>query len=350
MPYEDYDMTRLMFDQLGEGTYGAIFKIRRKSDDKNFALKLVDQRFAEMQNLIQEAHLQKQSKHENIANIEEYFVQEERLYIIMSLYEGDLSQLIEKYKSQNKQFSDDYILKIYLQLIQALNYLHKLQILHRDVKPQNMLLDEDLNIYLSDFGIARANEQDSGKTTNIGTQDYMSPELFESTSDYDYQPDIWASGVVLYQLMTLSLPFQSHKHQISCQFIVPKVNNQESQQHLAQLFPLIFREYKSRITSAQIIDYLNSDQDINQFQFKDLYSQKIYTQLSNKYKCVIVDKVIRRMLNLLQISDKNLITNIEQGLQVENDEVQQLGIQEGVTFNDEEIHQIRRIAICLLDI
>ena len=98
--------------------------------------------------------------------------------------------------------------KLYFQLISALNEAHKCGILHRDVKADNCLLDDKLNLKLCDFGIARDKNNTEEQTLRVGTYFYMSPELQGIIkSDFNYQPDVWAAGVLLYQLMHGEFPF-----------------------------------------------------------------------------------------------------------------------------------------------
>jgi serine/threonine-protein kinase len=130
----------------------------------------------------------------------------ERLVFVMEWVPGQtLLQLLR----QGMQFGEDAALYIVLQAGKALQYLHGKGILHRDVKPDNILLTRDNTVKLIDLGFATALGEDEGSAsdTTLGTAAYMSPEQARGTGDLDVRSDIYSLGATLYQIVVGELPF-----------------------------------------------------------------------------------------------------------------------------------------------
>eukprot|EP00051_Salpingoeca_urceolata_P009052 m.110999 g.110999 ORF g.110999 m.110999 type:complete len:796 (-) comp16095_c0_seq1:69-2456(-) len=146
--------------------------------------------------------------HINIIRLIESFSEDGVLHIVMDYAEmGDLSHAIEKKSAANKRFSEDLVMNWFIQLAMALKYIHDKNILHRDIKSQNVFLTKDGILKLGDFGIARALSTETAfAKTMIGTPYNMSPELCEDRP-YDKKSDIWAFGCLLYELLTLRHAF-----------------------------------------------------------------------------------------------------------------------------------------------
>ncbi|OQS07130.1 ubiquinone biosynthesis protein COQ9 [Thraustotheca clavata] len=119
---------------------------------------------------------------------------------------GDLHELIEKQASENR-ISEVHIIRLFVQVCLALKHLHDNNILHRDIKPQNIFLTSSGIVKLGDFGISKALKSGINVAqTQIGTPLYLSPEICQG-EDYDFKSDIWGLGCVLHELLTLSPPF-----------------------------------------------------------------------------------------------------------------------------------------------
>jgi NIMA (never in mitosis gene a)-related kinase len=123
---------------------------------------------------------------------------------------GDMTSLIKRCKKENDYVAEDVIWKIFMQLILALKECHvrkDQKIIHRDIKPGNVFLDAENNVKLGDFGLSRVVSMESEYVaTNVGTPYYMSPEQVEETQ-YNEKTDIWSTGAVLYEIITLRPPF-----------------------------------------------------------------------------------------------------------------------------------------------
>ena len=163
-----------------------------------------------------EASIMKKLFHPNVISFKEVFkdVKLDYFYIVMEYAnDGDLSKKIKFQKSKNygeKYFSEEKILQYFYQICRGLQYIHSKNIIHRDIKSQNIFLMKNGKIKIGDFGIAKAlTNTKNNATTIIGTPYYFSPEIINGES-YNYKTDIWSLGVVLYELCCLKLPFESN--------------------------------------------------------------------------------------------------------------------------------------------
>lgn len=149
-------------------------------------------------------------KHPNIIEIQGMFATESRAYIFMELASNTVTEYLNKRKGY---LSEQRVRYWFKQLLFAVEYLHHRKIAHRDLKTDNLILDRNDNLKLTDFGFACfVTDQESKKpklnATNCGTFEYMAPEVTEQ-SVYDAQlSDMWSCGIILYELLTKKLPFQ----------------------------------------------------------------------------------------------------------------------------------------------
>ncbi|CAL4075819.1 unnamed protein product, partial [Meganyctiphanes norvegica] len=197
--------------EIGQGSYGTVWLVKRQRDSKQLVLKTVDLRNAsikEIEAARQEVVLLSRLKHPNIVSYKGSFELENQLHLLMSFCEGgDLQRCIKQQKGKN--FTEEKIIRWFIQITMALQYLHQNNILHRDLKTQNIFLTIIGLIKLGDFGVCRVldNSVDMA-TTMIGTPYYMSPELFAGVP-YNHKSDMWSLGCCLYELVTLKNAFQA---------------------------------------------------------------------------------------------------------------------------------------------
>lgn len=194
--------------KLGRGGFGEVWLAEKRSQfvTKKVAVKLPHDDQVNFDSIRQEATLwEEASGHPNVLPIidaEEYDGQ----VVIVSEYASGGS-LADKLKSEGK-LSIEQAIEMIMGVLSGLEYLHSKKIIHRDIKPQNILLQGETP-RLSDFGISRAMQTTAISSTIIGTDAYMSPEAYQGVRSI--QTDIWSVGVVLYQLLNGYLPFpQEH--------------------------------------------------------------------------------------------------------------------------------------------
>ncbi|KAG2157024.1 kinase-like domain-containing protein [Suillus clintonianus] len=223
-------------DIIGNGSFGIIRKVRRKSDGQILARKELNfERMSERdrKQIVAEVNILKDLHNEHIVRYHDRHVDRDAgiLYILMEYCGGgDLSTVIKQAQKHNRPVPEDTIWNYFMQILLALHYCHhpggngrtgsgisegdakerRPQILHRDLKPDNVFLDQSNTVKLGDFGLSKALSQASFANTYVGTPYYMSPELMQERA-YDSKSDIWSLGCLIYELCALKPPFHEAK-------------------------------------------------------------------------------------------------------------------------------------------
>ncbi|KAK2184928.1 hypothetical protein NP493_249g12003 [Ridgeia piscesae] len=197
---------------IGRGSYGEVWLVKHKKDKKQYVLKKMDIHNAskrERKAAEQEAKLLSKLRHPNIVGYKDSFQANDGfLYIAMGFCEGgDLYTRLKQQKGTSLE--ERQLVEWFVQIAMALQYLHERNILHRDLKTQNIFLTKSKIIKVGDLGIARVLDSASDMaTTLIGTPYYMSPELF-SNKPYNHKSDVWALGCCVYEMATLKHAFNA---------------------------------------------------------------------------------------------------------------------------------------------
>ncbi|XP_066932219.1 serine/threonine-protein kinase 36-like [Clytia hemisphaerica] len=198
-----------VLDLIGEGSFGKVYKGRKKHTGQLVALKFIpknNRSQKELKNLHREIEIMSKLKHKNIVSLLDSFETEREVCVVIEYAEGELFQILE----DDLKIPEAQVQKIAAQLCEALYYLHSHRILHRDMKPQNILLTKTGDVKLCDFGFARAMSFQTLVLTSIkGTPLYMSPELVEE-KPYDHTSDLWSLGCILYELYVGNPPFYTN--------------------------------------------------------------------------------------------------------------------------------------------
>ncbi|GBP55695.1 hypothetical protein EVAR_18988_1 [Eumeta japonica] len=191
---------------IGEGSFGRVFKAERKDTNEIVALKVIRKKgrsTKDLKNLRQECDIQRQLNHPNIIRMIDSFDTETELVVVTEHAEKELHNVLAKEGCLNEKEAK----KITWDLVSALYYLHSHRVLHRDLKPQNVLLDNTGCAKLCDFGLARIMTNATHILTSIkGTPLYMAPELIDE-KPYDHQADLWSLGCIVYELLAGQPPF-----------------------------------------------------------------------------------------------------------------------------------------------
>jgi tRNA A-37 threonylcarbamoyl transferase component Bud32 len=199
-------------EQLGQGGMATVFKAYHASLDRYVAFKVLhpalntDQSFAAR--FQREARVVARLEHPNIVPVYDYAEHETRPYLVMKFIEGNTL----KARMDQGPLSADEIAKMVEAIGSALAYAHKKGVLHRDVKPSNVLLANDGSIYLADFGLARmaqSGESTLSSDTVMGTPQYISPEQAMGKADLDQRTDLYSFGVMLYEMVVGRVPFNA---------------------------------------------------------------------------------------------------------------------------------------------
>ena len=217
-----------IFSILGKGAMGIVYKALDPDIDRQVAIKTIrfdltsDTTDNEeiMQRFIREAQAAGRLSHPNIITIFDVGREKDLTYIVMQLIEGpSLQRLI----AQGEKFSIQEITKIMDQVCGALDYAHQHGIVHRDIKPGNILLDNARKPFICDFGVARVDTSTLTQSgTAVGTPSYMSPEQVMGKK-VDKRSDIFSLGCILYEFLTGRRPFEAE----SITTVIYKIINEE---------------------------------------------------------------------------------------------------------------------------
>ncbi|XP_073402417.1 serine/threonine-protein kinase 36 isoform X2 [Dendrobates tinctorius] len=198
-----------VLELIGEGSFGRVYKGRRKHSGEVVALKFIPKigrSEKELRGLKREIQIMRDLRHPNIVRMLDSCETEREVVVVTEYAEGELFQILE----DDGSLSEDLVKEVSAQLVSALYYLHSHRILHRDMKPQNILLGKDGTVKLCDFGFARELSLDTLMVRSIkGTPLYMSPELVLERP-YDHRSDLWALGCIVYELLVGTPPFYTH--------------------------------------------------------------------------------------------------------------------------------------------
>ena len=200
---------------LGKGAMGLVYEAFDPKMNRRVALKTIlkanlDETVARAysKRFEREARAAARINHPNIVQVFDSGEQGDVAFIVMEFVEG---RELQSFFDEGTRFATAEAVRIMQELLSALDMAHEAGIIHRDVKPSNVMLDKERRAKLMDFGVARINEPESttertATGTMVGTPSYMSPEQVQGMT-IDYRSDIFSAGILLYQLLTNEKPF-----------------------------------------------------------------------------------------------------------------------------------------------
>lgn len=195
-----------MLEAIGQGSFGRVFRGKCLLRGQVVALKFIPKRNKverELKSLRRECEIQRGLAHPNIVRMIDSFETENEVVAVSEYVPGQLFQLLES----NGPLREERVQQIACNLVSAIYYLHSHRILHRDIKPQNILLSSSGDAKLCDFGFSRKMGINTYVLTSVkGTPLYMAPELIEE-KPYDHNADLWSLGCILYELLLGKPPF-----------------------------------------------------------------------------------------------------------------------------------------------
>ncbi|XP_012936798.1 cyclin-dependent kinase-like 1 [Aplysia californica] len=189
--------------KIGEGSYGVVFKCRNRETSQLVAIK----KFVESEEdplikkiAMREIRMLKQLKHPNLVNLIEVFRRRKRLHLVFEYVDHTVLHELDRYP---RGVPEKMVQRIIYQTLLAVNFCHQHNTIHRDVKPENILITRNGQVKLCDFGFARVLTGPGGEYTDyVATRWYRAPELLVGDTQYGPPVDVWAIGCVFAELLT----------------------------------------------------------------------------------------------------------------------------------------------------
>jgi len=233
-----------IISEIGKGGMGVVYLAEHMTLKKRFAVKSLSSELTQdpqfRERFYQEAQNQALLDHPNIVQATDFFEENRQFFFVMEYVDGqDLGELIRtKGNLQEKE-----ALSILKDILQGLNLAHDKGIIHRDVKPSNILIDKSGRARIMDFGIAVmvGGQRLTATGTTVGSPCYMSPEQIIHPQNIDYRSDVYSAGIVLYEMLVGDVPFDAEtdyavqNQQVNTPTPDPCQRNPEISPELAQI-------------------------------------------------------------------------------------------------------------------
>ena len=296
---EDFEILML----LGEGAFGKVLKVRSKLDNNIYAMKIADLQKIEKEQdkhakelaATREVSFLPKLSHPHIIKYYNSFEKEPYKYIITEyIRNGDLCDLIDIHRELKQHFKEEDLWNIFYQCMDSLSYIHQAGIIHRDIKPLNIFIDDNMKVKIGDFGISALNpsqfktdkftytnsyfvneiEQLSSHDTCVGTSGFQAAEMMVKKGQYDQKIDVYAMGNTFFELLYLHSPLinseedKKLKYSETIKNIIYLMRQEDKNKRLSsqEAFDLIKKEYLKISKNSSIfslITCLNSFKEFN---------------------------------------------------------------------------------------
>ena len=198
---------------IGRGGFGKVWKVKCKLNNKCYAMKIMSKVKIIKKNSVKNINNEKKFlsilHNPFLVNMICSFQDNDNLYLVMDLLlGGDMRYHINKKAIYNRKIDENQLKFIAGCVLLGLNYIHENKIIHKDIKPENLVYDSEGYIHITDFGISKIYHPDNGKE-NSGTPGYMAPEVLFN-KDHDFCVDFFSLGVCLYELLMGKRPYHGH--------------------------------------------------------------------------------------------------------------------------------------------
>ncbi|XP_057170372.1 RAC-beta serine/threonine-protein kinase isoform X1 [Ursus arctos] len=206
----DFDYLKL----LGKGTFGKVILVREKASGRYYAMKILRKEVIiakdEVAHTVTESRVLQNTRHPFLTALKYAFQTHDRLCFVMEYANG--GELFF-HLSRERVFTEERARFYGAEIVSALEYLHSRDVVYRDIKLENLMLDKDGHIKITDFGLCKEGISDGATMkTFCGTPEYLAPEVLED-NDYGRAVDWWGLGVVMYEMMCGRLPFYNQDHE-----------------------------------------------------------------------------------------------------------------------------------------
>ncbi|KAI8379196.1 kinase-like domain-containing protein, partial [Radiomyces spectabilis] len=249
---------------LGKGNFGKVYLAEHRTTKEKVAIKVVDKRAFQKSDQIQHAESEQslceafatRMKHKHIVDVHEVIADDHSIYIVMEYMQG--GDLFEQIR-QSAYIAEPVARRWFREIMEAVHFIHSHGIVHRDLKPENVLIDKRQHLRLCDFGFGKkvAMQQQVLKTY-CGSPFYASPEMVTATPYKGPPVDMWSCGVILYLMLTGTLPFQASNmgqlfRKISvAQYTIPRSVSPDASNLIHRL---LCKNSRERITAIQCLQH-----------------------------------------------------------------------------------------------
>ena len=245
---------------LGKGTYGIVYKVQKINTNSVYVIKqipLSGLSEKERNEVEQEAKILHSINSNYVVKYYDSFKENENLNIVMEYCDGgDLNDFLIEKKKFGQPLEEPFIWKIFIKITIGLADIHKLKILHRDLKTLNIFLKQNFDIKIGDLGVAKVLSKNNFARTVIGTPYYLSPEICEE-KPYNDKSDVWALGCILYELCTFKHPFEARSQGALILKILNNkpepINNTFSKELNNIIYMLLDKNYDKRPSCIEIL-------------------------------------------------------------------------------------------------
>ena len=273
---------------IGKGSFSIIYKGYYIIDKKPIAIKKI--KYMGSININSEIDIMKKINHPNILKLYDVVEYKNNIYLVLEYCnQGDLQKYIE---SKETCYNDDYI----KQILNGLHYLYKKNIIHRDIKPNNILIHNNI-IKICDFGFSKEIENNDILNTFCGSPLYMAPEIFK-LHEYSIKSDIWSLGVIIYEIIYKKHPYPSNNKITLLQNIENNIIIPNECKYKYLLERMLDKNEYTRISWEELFDlfYKNMEKE-------EPVENKMITSSNSLY---LKSKPIKINLNKSVIEKKNI--------------------------------------------
>ncbi|XP_040298230.1 RAC-beta serine/threonine-protein kinase [Bufo bufo] len=288
----DFDYLKL----LGKGTFGKVILVREKATGRYYAMKILRKDVIiakdEVAHTVTESRVLQNTRHPFLTALKYAFQTSDRLCFVMEYANG--GELFF-HLSRERVFTEDRARFYGAEIVSALEYLHSRNVVYRDIKLENLMLDKDGHVKITDFGLCKEGITDGATMrTFCGTPEYLAPEVLED-NDYGRAVDWWGLGVVMYEMMCGRLPFYNQDHERLFELILmeeirfPRTLSPEAKSLLSGLLK---KDPKQRLgggpTDAQEVKdhrfFASINwQDVNQRKLTPPFKPQVTSEIDTRY-------------------------------------------------------------------
>jgi serine/threonine-protein kinase ULK/ATG1 len=200
----------MLTEIIGKGSFSLVYKANHIETNELFAIKVVSTKNLQQKiidSVENEIKIMLKINHENIVRLHETIKTKNHICLIMDYCYEDLN----RYMKRNGRLSEKQTKNFVTQISCGLYFLNKMNLIHRDIKPHNILISKSGNVKIADFGFIKEYDESNMLDTLCGSPIYMAPEILKHRK-YDAKVDLWSLGVVLFEMLTCDLPFKATNH------------------------------------------------------------------------------------------------------------------------------------------